>query len=175
MALFLFGIIKSASELVTIFDHINTGNWTIVNDDVMGGASESLIRFSEDRKLTFSGFLSLENNGGFASTRMDLGDLKLNDCESVSMRFRGDGKQYKVQLITDHLLNDIRYTFEFRTIRDVWMEITIPMREFRPTYRGRTIADAGIPESKNIRRVGLLISDKQAGQFSLTVDWIKCL
>ena len=43
----------------------NRDNWLVVNDNVMGGISESNIRFSENNTLVFQGRVSLENNGGF--------------------------------------------------------------------------------------------------------------
>jgi hypothetical protein len=38
-----------------------------VNDVVMGGVSESSFKISKERTATFSGILSSNNNGGFAS------------------------------------------------------------------------------------------------------------
>ena len=47
----------------------NRNNWLVVNDNVMGGISESNIKFSKNNTLVFQGRVSLENNGGFASFR----------------------------------------------------------------------------------------------------------
>ena len=43
-------------------------NWVIINDTVMGGRSRARIDI-ENQHLVFNGYLSLENNGGFASIR----------------------------------------------------------------------------------------------------------
>ena len=40
-----------------------------VNDGVMGGRSAGRFKITGDKKMEFSGTLSLENNGGFASVR----------------------------------------------------------------------------------------------------------
>lgn len=47
---------------------VNVQDWGIVNDGVMGGVSQSKIRLV-DGKAVFSGIVSTDNNGGFASTR----------------------------------------------------------------------------------------------------------
>ena len=51
-------------------DNIGIKNWNIVNDDVMGGISRSSLSMNDENNLIFSGYLSLENNGGFASSRL---------------------------------------------------------------------------------------------------------
>ncbi len=56
---------------VVLVDLSNPGEvatWTTVNDPVMGGRSTSAVTFGNGG-LVFSGTLSLENNGGFASAR----------------------------------------------------------------------------------------------------------
>ena len=45
--------------------------WRVVDDGVMGGRSKGNIKVSDDGILTFSGKLSLENNGGFSSLRTE--------------------------------------------------------------------------------------------------------
>ena len=42
------------------------GQWSIVNDDVMGGISQGQAQAVDD-VLLFRGQISLENNGGFSS------------------------------------------------------------------------------------------------------------
>ncbi|MEL0037316.1 MAG: CIA30 family protein, partial [Gammaproteobacteria bacterium] len=46
-------------------------SWMIVNDTVMGGRSQANLSLveGEDEVFRFDGLLSLENNGGFASSR----------------------------------------------------------------------------------------------------------
>ncbi|MFH1739553.1 MAG: CIA30 family protein, partial [bacterium] len=44
-----------------------TTNWRTINDTVMGGVSNSEFRVEEEGIGVFSGSVSLENNGGFAS------------------------------------------------------------------------------------------------------------
>ena len=44
-------------------------DWTIVNDGVMGGVSQSDLIINADGNGLFSGKVSLDYNGGFASVR----------------------------------------------------------------------------------------------------------
>lgn len=44
----------------------NLMDWYIVNDVVMGGRSDSGIFLNLDSCAVFKGYVSLENNGGFA-------------------------------------------------------------------------------------------------------------
>tara|TARA_B110000196_G_scaffold262804_1_gene234824 strand:- start:34 stop:516 length:483 start_codon:yes stop_codon:yes gene_type:complete len=60
----------SASDKI-VFDFTtatNSSAWQIVNDDVMGGVSTSRFQILTNGAV-FSGVVSLENNGGFASVR----------------------------------------------------------------------------------------------------------
>ena len=50
-------------------------NWRAVNDGVMGGRSIGRYRLTDENTLEFFGYLSLENNGGFASIRLPSGDF----------------------------------------------------------------------------------------------------
>ena len=47
----------------------NADEWTIVNDTVMGGVSQATVTDHPKGGVVFSGVLSLDNNGGFTSTR----------------------------------------------------------------------------------------------------------
>ena len=54
-----------------------TLHWQIVNDSVMGGLSTSQA-YEKDNSLIFTGNVSLENNGGFASIRTTINTNKEN-------------------------------------------------------------------------------------------------
>jgi hypothetical protein len=56
----------------TLFDFTGADaekDWQTVNDGVMGGVSVGKFQITDKKTLEFSGTLSLENNGGFASVR----------------------------------------------------------------------------------------------------------
>jgi hypothetical protein len=56
---------RAAGETLFDFDadEMKSSEWRIVNDGVMGGLSKGQMDVSKDGVLTFSGKLSLENNG----------------------------------------------------------------------------------------------------------------
>ena len=47
-------------------------DWRIMDDVVMGGRSDSNLKINEAGHGCFHGYVSLENYGGFASTRYNL-------------------------------------------------------------------------------------------------------
>ena len=47
----------------------STDGWMAINDVVMGGLSTSKLEATGFATAVFSGYVSLENNGGFASAR----------------------------------------------------------------------------------------------------------
>jgi monofunctional biosynthetic peptidoglycan transglycosylase len=57
--------------------------WTAINDDLMGGISQSRIELSPAATALFSGQLALENNGGFASIRRRADNYNLRSCLEI--------------------------------------------------------------------------------------------
>lgn len=159
-----------------IFDFENPGEidrWRVVNDGVMGGLSRSELIFSDKNSAIFKGNVSLENNGGFASTRTIPHSYELDGHEGIVLRVRGDGRKYQFRLRTDDRFDGISYRREFATEANAWTEIAIPFREFEPTFRGRILKDVKpiVPEA--IQQLGFLIANKKAEKFQLEIDWIK--
>ena len=151
-------------------------SWYTVNDTVMGGISSSSVQVDPDsQKLSFSGNVSLENNGGFASTRSDWTGYDLRGYDGILMRVRGDGNVYRLRARTEITGAEIAYSALFKTEVDKWQEVYIPFAEMIPTYRGFIVGAAGPLDPASIRSFGLMVSDKQQGQFFLEVDWINAV
>ena len=74
------------------------GNWRIINDNVMGGISNSTMSQNSSGELVFKGSVSLENNGGFSSVRYGFDAIKVNPQSIVSIRLKGDGKDYQFRI-----------------------------------------------------------------------------
>ena len=159
-----------------LIDFKNPGereNWQIVNDDVMGGVSQSKIIFNDTGTATFQGRISLENNGGFASTRSKPRSFRLGGYAGLHVRLQGDGKDYQLRVRTDNRLDGISYRYRFSTQPGSWMNIRVPFGEFVPTFRGRNLSNVPPISPQQIQQIGFLISDKQAGKFRIEIDWIK--
>ena len=148
-------------------------NWQIINDDVMGGVSQSEIIFNDTGTATFQGRISLENNGGFASTRSKSHSYRLGGYIGLHVRIRGDGKEYQLRVRTDNRFDGISYRYRFATQPETWMNIRVPFSEFVPTFRGRILSNVPPISPEQIQQVGFLISDKQAGKFRIDIDWVK--
>jgi len=77
--------------------------WSVVNDTVMGGVSSGRLAVA-DGMLVFTGELSLDNNGGFASVRSPLIDPALTaawaDADGPRLVVEGDGRTWTVEVRT---------------------------------------------------------------------------
>jgi len=161
----------------TVLFDFNSGSdiseWKSVNDTVMGGVSSGRMEKFETGKASFTGTVSLENNGGFASVRGPNLYRGVGEFEGLVVRLKGDGKKYKVGLRTDELFDGVFHQAGFSTRKGEWQEVKIPFTEFVPTFRGRRLSDDQRLKPVKIRSVSFLISDKQQGPFRLEIDWVK--
>lgn len=148
-------------------------NWRVVNDGVMGGLSQSKIINSSFGTAIFKGTVSLENYGGFASTRTIPISYDLGGYNGIRLRVKGDGKKYQFRLRTDDSFDGVSYRYEFTTEADTWIIIEIPFHGCKPVFRGRILNDVEPIIPEEIKQIGFMISDKQAGEFQIEVDWIK--
>ncbi len=165
----------AASEKM-IFDFqaaTNSTKWQVVNDDVMGGVSTSQFQLLTNGGAIFSGVVSLENNGGFASVRSTPVRENLNGTDALVLRVRGDGRRYKFTVRTETGFNALNYQAEFTTKRGEWEEHRLAFKDFMPTFRGRVLTEVPPLIPSKITSVGLLISDKKAGPFRLEMSWIR--
>jgi monofunctional biosynthetic peptidoglycan transglycosylase len=147
--------------------------WPAIDDVVMGGRSASRLYLGEGGIAVFSGHVSLENNGGFASVRSRPKRVDLGDYVGVELRVRGDGKRYRLRLHNQPGWGAIAYQAAFETVPGVWQTIRFPFSAFRPTFRGRSVPDAPPLDPGQIYTFGLMIADKQAGPFALELEWIR--
>lgn len=165
----------AASERI-IFDFqtaTNSTAWQVVNDDVMGGVSTSQFLNLTNGGAVFSGVVSLENNGGFASVRSSPLRENLRGSDAFVLRVRGDGRRYKFTVRTETGFDAPNYQAEFTTKRGEWEEHRLSFKDFVPTFRGRVLTDLPPLSAAKIASLGLLISDKQSGPFRLEIHWIK--
>ena len=163
---------ESIKLLLNFRDIDNSGRWMVVNDGVMGGVSRSTVNLHNDGYLLFAGNVSTNYGGGFASIRTDYKDWEIGKHEGLILRVRGDGKTYQFRCRLGNNMNKIAYRHYFQTSHDEWQEIILPFKEFLPTYRGRVLNNIAELDPKQIKHLGVMISDKQVGDFKLEIDWI---
>lgn len=173
-------VLEASADEVTLYDFSDPDsrrNWQVVNDSVMGGVSTSAF-IEGDGGAVFRGVVSLENNGGFASIRTVPGQYGLTDQDHFVLRIKGDGQRYKfsARMASDETAWRVpSYQCTFETEPGRWKEITLPFADFEPRFRGRLVREAPPLEAKQIVSVGLMISDKQAGPFSLEVSTVRAI
>jgi len=148
-------------------------DWQTVNDDVMGGVSRSRFEITENKTLLFTGTLSLENNGGFASVRSRAKPLGLQPGDLLLVRVRGDGRNYSLNLYSAQRTLAFSYRANLPTRKAEWLEVELPLTAFRATSFGWTIPNAAVVKPEEITAVGVMISDKQAGPFHLEIAEIR--
>jgi hypothetical protein len=163
-------IIKS--KLSDFSDNKALKKWSVVNDVVMGGISTSKISFSGNNALMFSGNVSLENNGGFASIQCNVDDFNFSDYEGFLIKIKGDGKTYSLSFRQTEYFTGYNYTHKFQTQKDNWQLIGLPFSEFKLKYYGREASNFEPPDKSEIKQISILISDKQQGPFKIEIEWI---
>jgi hypothetical protein len=165
--------VQAEMNTTTLFDFDSPEEaWRNVDDSVMGGVSSSRMRI-EDGTAIFQGELSLENNGGFASVRSDLLEHDLAGFEGVRLRVKGDGQRYQLRIRADRAFDGPSHQMTFETKKDAWIEVDLPFSDFFAAYRGRQMPNHPPIDAAKIATMGILIADKQEGNFRLEIDWVK--
>ncbi len=146
--------------------------WRIVNDGVMGGLSSSKAIVNDDNKIIFSGNVSLENNGGFASLRSPVKDYNFENFSGIEIKIKGDGKRYSISMKETTYFSGYFYTSTFETKKDEWITIKIPFDQFKLYYFGKETNSGEKISLNNIKEISLLIGDKQSGSFMAEIEFL---
>jgi len=144
------------------------GTFQVINDGVMGGVSRSRLEPASGC-MSFTGEVSLENYGGFASFR---GPVRFPaGAKALLLTVRGDGRRYKLTLRPDDDAGTAQYQAAF-VASEEWSTLRFLPADFQPSFRGRAV-DAPVVKLADVRYVGLLISDKQSGPFAIELREIR--
>lgn len=167
------GMAEAQDRVLFQFDQAeNSNGWQSVNDGVMGGRSDGRFKINTEQNLEFFGTLSLENNGGFASVRARAKIRGLKRSDSLVLRVRGDGRQYNFNLYSQSNLGGYSYRQPFKTKKNEWVEVELPLSKFVATWRGNKFPNE-VLDLGSVAGLGILLGDKKPGAFKLEVDWIK--
>ena len=160
---------QSPSVIFKFESGISTDGWQIVDDRVMGGKSQGLFVLNSEGRGVFKGAVTTENNGGFSSLRYNFEAIQTAGFESVVLKLKGDGKAYQFRLKSNS--NDRHsYVYRFTTI-GILEEIVIPLKLFRPTYRGRALTLPNF-EADTLEQIAFLIGNKTNEDFYLEIESI---
>ena len=169
-AVFAFMVPIQGSVATRLFGFAATeAPWVSVNDGVMGGVSSGSM-VVKSGVATFAGRVRTENNGGFASVRSNTGVLGVFAQQSGFVaRVRGDGRAYQFTVDTA----DGWYWATIDPPKGSWSTIHVPFATLSPRTRfGELTKRPAFDGSQSVKSMGLLIANKRAEYFSLSVDWI---
>ncbi len=170
------GMAQTVQSLFAFSDSGDASEWQIVNDGVMGGRSSSQANIvktdGDEGVLKFTGNLSLENNGGFASVRSrPSGSLGLDAGETIVLRVKGDGRRYTFNLYTPDRRTAFSYQMDFDTKADEWTDVRLPVDKFVAHSFGRKMSNMRLTPNQ-VQSVGILLGDKKPGPFQILIDSI---
>ena len=162
--------------LIDFSDPQELGRWSSINDEVMGGRSQSRMQLDAAQHAVFSGAVSFENNGGFASVRRQPGAIGIDGVQAFWLEVCGDGRRYKLNLRTDDAFDGVNYQCAFQPPAGQWISLQLSCDQFAPTWRGRFVPDHPALNPAKLRQIGFLIGDRQEGAFSLGIRYlaVKC-
>jgi len=146
--------------------------WRSVDDPVMGGVSQSQFVATEDG-AAFAGEVSLKQGGGFCSVRAPALTADLRGAHGLRLRLRGDGKRYWLTAYTE-AGDSISYRASVQPPAD-WAPVTVPFDALTPYRRGSHVPEAPAFVPGQLRTIGFLIADQQAGPFRLEVARIQAV
>ena len=171
----LIGHSAMAAKVTTAFDFDDNGadkNWFSVNDGVMGGISKGGFKITDDNSMLFTGELSLENNGGFASIRSKNVDIDLQGASAIIVNARGDGRTYWVGLREANQRGASSFRAYMPTAKGELKSVRIPLTDFKYQTFGRSIPMRPL-NPMAVQSIGFTIADKNPGDFQIEIESIE--
>lgn len=151
-----------------------TQNWGSVNDVVMGGRSVGKTSYSAN-SLIFTGNISFENNGGFASVRCQYQNFDLAKYSTVKIRYRATGQTFALSLNTSRRFYLPNYRVYLAPSKEAgeWIEQTIPISSFKQHRMGNPTGFGITKEAlEQVIQITFISAEKKEGPFSLEVDYL---
>ncbi|MFD2201244.1 CIA30 family protein [Shivajiella indica] len=173
----LFNVSLNEMKEPLVFDfgeNKDFGRWSIINDGVMGGLSQSKATLEGDAVL-FTGNVSLKNNGGFVSLRCPLGNYDLSAYQYCEIRFKSDtDRKFELLIEKETPFYLPKFRAKFAAKSKDWKILTIPLKDLEISRMGNTLQQGIDPKAlKGIQRIGFILADKQEGSFQLWIDYVK--
>lgn len=147
----------------------NINTWQVVDDGVMGGRSVGQFSLNEEGNGLFEGHVSIENNGGFSSIRLNTNDLQIHTHKTISLSLKGDGSVYQFRLKGSRYERH-SYIFNFQT-SGKWETIEIPLQDMTPSFRGFKLEISNFDQDV-IEQIGFLKASKKNTSFQLEIKHI---
>nr|CAD7431832.1 unnamed protein product [Timema monikensis] len=137
------------------------------------------------QRAVFFALLNPQPNGaGFAGMRV-LTALDLSPYSQIRLRIRAQGNSSGYKMVLRHKGEDDEpyptYEQFFQVHQGAFEDLSLPLSQFIPYYRGRPLNSSEPLDQSNITSLGLQVyggvylSTKQAGPSTLEMDWIKAI
>ncbi len=168
--LFLTAILMNSLLLFDFSSSSDWSVWEIENDVVMGGNSTSQLSRSSEGNAEFTGYVLLENYGGFASMQYHFDPKDIRGYDRAVIRLKGDGKEYQFR-IKANLNEKASFIYTFNTNGE-WQNIEIPLNQMEPIFRGNKLNQPNFNDSK-IQEIRFMIANGKAENFRLEIDKIE--
>lgn len=162
-------------QTVMLDNFENDRGWRSVNDNVMGGRSLGQV-IVRDGRLQFEGSINTQG-GGFASIRRTIDVGQLLGAKAVSLRLKGDGRQYRITLRDNKQVRgrSVSYQAGFSTSpKGQWQNVVIELNGLQASLFGQPIA-VGEVDLGSVWSIGIIIADGQDGPFALQLDKLEFL
>ncbi len=161
--------------IIDFGDSKDGDSWRIVNDGVMGGLSQSNAILT-DNSVKFSGKVSLENNGGFASIRTLIPEQSLASCKTVTIRYKSNSltRTFGLSLKNSQRYYIPYYKHIFSPKTKDWQELKVNLTDFKH-YKISQVIGHSMPSKAldDVYNIAIIISDKISGPFDIEIDYIK--
>src|SRR5690606_7818880 len=161
--------------LMVLFNSKNNSNlsqWQVLNDVVMGGLTKANLFINKYRFVEFSGNVSLEDNGGFASVKYHINPIEMMEFTKLYVKVKGDGKRYQLRLKANETDRHSYMTY-FETKKN-WEEHEFVLANFYPTYRGRHLELPNFSGEK-LEELGFMIANKTSQNYKSEIKQIRHL
>lgn len=137
--------------------------WDRMDDVIMGGKSSSVIEAAPDVGATvarWKGDLIIEGGGFCGARTKKLDNCDLSAYDGVTLRVKGDGSIFKMNIKTTDQLDSPESTYQttFDTVDGQWHEVTLPWHNFVPVKRAQSDPDGPALDPSKIAKFGLVLS-----------------
>lgn len=155
----------------------SAGAWVGLHDQVMGGRSQGNAQpqagdGSEPQHMLFSGQISTDNGGGFASYRLRLSaPVMIGEARAMTITLRGDGGPFKLCLHRQNDWDGVQWQADLATPSN-WTTQTLPMSAFVARRRGREVNERPFSAGDALFQIGLMTTRPEPGPFWLAVAGI---
>lgn len=159
----------NSSNIYDFKEKMNSDDWIVLDDGVMGGLSKGTMSMNETGKALFKGNVSTENNGGFSSVRHTFDKRDVSKFKHVLVKVRGDGKSYQFR-IKESTSQRHAHIATFSTTGD-WETIKIPFDSFYASFRGYQL-DMPNYSGNEMEEIAFFIGNKTNESFALEIEKI---